>query len=571
MKTSFCSIAAACTLLATFSTSAIIAPTQARAEDTSKSKAKALNHKLDGDLRQAVEYANFSGVHKSLSRGADPNTKSSGVDAVPLLAFIILAKTDNQEQEGAKWKMMHAFVEAGADLEATDIYGNTALWDAAADGNMPALNYLLLSGANLEHGNDKGLTPLMAAASYAQENAVRALTDAGAKVNARSRSDVTALIAAATFDPATKNPSYSDGLDKSLRLAIVHWLVSKGADIDARMKGDVDAIAVADATGLPEVSAFLRDVKTNAANASSTPTKTPTANPLTGNPLAIDDDGATTLMQLAKQKPFDATQGAALLKSGVDVNATDKHIQTALMYACATASPDAVRFLLKNGANANFVSVGGDTALSLSVLSGDSDTAFDVAQRLIAAGADANFKNHDGKSALDFARDKSNGRVVNLLSKATVSKQSTPEPVSTEDALKVDDNGYTTLMFAMSCMPFDAANAALLIKAGVNVNAVEINTESTLIIACVSASSDAVRFLLKNNAKVNYADKDGATALMYIAFSDDAAAALDITGQLIAAGANVNAKAKDGTTALAAARAKPDQGVVDALLKAGAK
>lgn len=416
MKISFSTVVASFVLLTAF---AAVAPTQARAADTSKNQAKALNHERDDDLRQAVISANFGAVQKALSHGADPNTKSNDAEAVPLLAYIIMAPAHNEAEEGAKFKIMHAFVEAGADLEATDIYGNTALWDAAANRNMSALHYLLTSGANLEHGNDNGTTPLMAAATFAHEDSVRALTDAGAKVNARSKSDVTALIAAANFIPANVDPSSSEGWNKTLRLNIVRWLLSKGADIDARTKDGVDAITIADATGMPDVSALLRNAKangtsnTNAANTSNIQTSNSTA-----DALKVDENGFTTLMIAISDTPFDVTKAAALVKAGVDVNAVDKKTESTLINACVASSPEAVRFLIKNGAKVNYADNDGATALMYALFSDNSDQALDMVGQLIAAGADVNAKGGDGTTVLDVAHAKGNARVIDALVKA---------------------------------------------------------------------------------------------------------------------------------------------------------
>jgi len=79
-----------------------------------------------------------------------------------------------------------------------------------------------------------------------------------------------------------------------------------------------------------------------------------------------------------------------------------------------------------------------------------------------------------------------------------------------------------------------------------------------------------VKFLLQNNANVNFIAADGKTALMYAARHKTGADVLAIVQQLIAAKADVNAKDNQGNTALSLARESSNIEAADALRKAGA-
>ncbi len=76
----------------------------------------------------------------------------------------------------------------------------------------------------------------------------------------------------------------------------------------------------------------------------------------------------------------------------------------------------------------------------------------------------------------------------------------------------------------------------------------------------------AVTSLLKKHADVNAPQSDGATALHWAAYLDDA----ETTALLIRAGARVDAENNYGVTPLALAAANGDAAVIDQLLKAGA-
>ena len=62
---------------------------------------------------------------------------------------------------------VRALLDAGADLEARDVYGWTPLMSAArSNENAEVVQLLLDAGADLEARNEYGWTPLMIAAGY---------------------------------------------------------------------------------------------------------------------------------------------------------------------------------------------------------------------------------------------------------------------------------------------------------------------------------------------------------------------------------------------------------------------
>ena len=76
-------------------------------------------------------------------------------------------------------------IDAGADVEARNVHGWTALMVAAANQESAVVQVLIDAGAHLEARTEDGSTPLMLAANY-NENAagVQALLDAGADATA---------------------------------------------------------------------------------------------------------------------------------------------------------------------------------------------------------------------------------------------------------------------------------------------------------------------------------------------------------------------------------------------------
>ena len=102
-----------------------------------------------------------------------------------------------------------------------------------------------------------------------------------------------------------------------------------------------------------------------------------------------------------------------LLKSGEDVNQTDKNGVTPLHHAVRFRSPAAVRALLENGALVNQACKRlGSTPLHRAVTStgapgtaGKQEEAIQIVDVLLAFGANPGLKNKLGKKAGDYARD----------------------------------------------------------------------------------------------------------------------------------------------------------------------
>jgi ankyrin repeat protein len=73
----------------------------------------------------------------------------------------------------------------GANVEARDLHGNTAIILAAGDQHVDAVRALIVCGANVNAANKRGDTALHAAARLGNEAIVRLLVDARANIDAR--------------------------------------------------------------------------------------------------------------------------------------------------------------------------------------------------------------------------------------------------------------------------------------------------------------------------------------------------------------------------------------------------
>ncbi len=80
---------------------------------------------------------------------------------------------------------LQRLLTCGADIDARDGHGQTALILAAVEGNGPVVAWLVERGAALDHTAKYGLSALMLAVVRGHVDIARRLTDAGASIDLR--------------------------------------------------------------------------------------------------------------------------------------------------------------------------------------------------------------------------------------------------------------------------------------------------------------------------------------------------------------------------------------------------
>lgn len=279
--------------------------------------------------------------------------------------------------EAAKAKdaaAVKALLKSGADVNAAQGDGMTALHWAATNGDAPLVQMLLSAGANVRATTRLGgITALHMASQGGHSEVVAALIAAGANPNLATSTGATALMLAAR----------SGSTDTVTRL------VETGADINAKEKGfGQTALMIAAGLDRADVVKLLLSRGADAKIASAVAD----LKSLT----AVMDDGSGP-----PQPPAGAQRGpdVAGVTRGYRYNELigAQGGLTALHFAARQGSVAAARALVEGGVNVNAVSPGDKASpLLVAVINGH----FDLAAYLIDKGADPNLASDAGVAPL---------------------------------------------------------------------------------------------------------------------------------------------------------------------------
>lgn len=181
-------------------------------------------------LADAAEQRNAALFRKLLDGGADVN--AAQVDGMTALHWAVY------HDDVATARML---VRAGAKINAANRYGVPPLSLAATNGNTDLVKLLLEAGADVNASLPGSETILMTAARVGNLENVKALLARGADPNVRERGDQTAIMWAAAEGHAS----------------VVKTLIDAGADIRAKLKSGFTPLFFAAREGHIEVARTL--------------------------------------------------------------------------------------------------------------------------------------------------------------------------------------------------------------------------------------------------------------------------------------------------------------------------
>lgn len=283
----------------------------------------------------------------------------------------------------ADWAAVRSLLEQGADVDAREGDGSTALLWASYWDEREAAALLIRAGADTNAANDLGATPLWAACENGSSAMAAALLEAGADPNARlpfgetplmtaaraGNADVVGrlLAAGADVDAATAEGAY--GAQTALMWAVaqkhapvVEVLLAHGADVHARSTTFTETVKT-----IPTYANYgLQCVPRDECYITEVPS-----------------GGFTPLLFAARAG--DAASARLLLAAGADVNEAVPDGASALAIAALGGNGAVGVLLLEHGADPNAAG-GGYAPLHAAILQRD----LRLAEALLLAGADPN-------------------------------------------------------------------------------------------------------------------------------------------------------------------------------------
>ena len=305
-----------------------------------------------------------------ISHGTDINT-ANDMHCTPLMLACMLGKVEYINQ------LLHA----GADIEIRGFKGATCIHHAI--GRIPyriigkdILQTIIDHGADVNATDNHGKTALMEACEMRNVDAINILLDAGIDTNISDSFGNTCLhYAVCGFS--------SDDL--------IQRLLKHGAALNAIYHGTQELIKT---ESTPKCLVRNAEAKKIPQNARVGHHITDAFNTCNHHTTDGPSSGKETLQ--------------SLIDRGVDVNATNKHGETALMIACHKGNVEVINVLLNAGANSNITDDSGETCIHHAC-------SKETLQAIISHGADVNAVNNNGKTALMKACKEGDTDAINVL------------------------------------------------------------------------------------------------------------------------------------------------------------
>lgn len=298
-------------------------------------------------VADAAMGGDLEAVRALLKQGADVNAaQGDGMTALHWAAM-------NNQSELAK-----VLLYAGANVRAaTRINAYTPLFLASQHGHADVIELLLRAGADARAVSATGSTPLMLAAASGHVRAVELLLEAGADVNARERArGETALMFAAAYN----------------RVPVIRLLTARGADVSAASRvQDLYQFSAEDSEGRPSQEATQqRTAQQEPRPAQPRPAPRPAAPPRVPGvdrawlytELIGYQGGLTPLLFAAREGHTEAVE--ALLEAGAGIDEVSPGDRTSpLLIAIINGHYDLAKLLLERGANPRLAAENGVTPL----------------------------------------------------------------------------------------------------------------------------------------------------------------------------------------------------------------
>ena len=366
--------------------------------------------------------------------------------------------------------LKHLILKHAHDLDASDVYGQTALHIAAFASNFESTQMLIEHTANINARDNRGCTPLHYAVVNGKPDSkldlfpcVQLLLERGADANTQNNRGTTPLHLAAS--------------NSKINEKIIQLLIENVTNINLRNVQGQTALHNAALRGDTDIMSIILN---HGADVD-----------------AQDNNGSTPLYRAIYKSELSAAE--LLLRHGANIDLQNNKRQAPLHLASRRGHLNIMRLLLEKGANVDTLDDNGSTPLHLVI----SDWRLPAAELLLEHGANIGLQNNKLQTVLHLASQRGHLDIMRLL----LGKGANVDAP--------DSDGSTPLHLAIS-----HANSrnledvvGLLLEHGANINMRNGQGQTALHKASLRSYPNIILLILNRGADVDAQDNDGSTPL----------------------------------------------------------